>query len=478
MAYNLTDFAVLPTDPARIEILTLRNQVAGLSDSESENSLIISDYIQKMPNISALTVIDFTDMTVLSSILRGMPNLLIYKSRGTTVPDLSTCVQLESVSITHCPGVTHIGSIKCNTASIRQLSLQRTRIRGILNLVRYPALRELDIMYTGVTGFEYLPAGVDTLYLDSTPFSDIASIQTCRKSLRILRLNECPEITDTHLHYICNNFYWLIDLSLAACNITALPAEIANLAMLEYLGLDDNPLSTLPDEIATMTHLTAFDIEGCPALGNLSPVLSRFIARFDDDHYSETAGDDEKYHSIFRNTENTHDTHIQAQMQTILNCLNSETRDASLADMITAVNRDIPCITRAQKAFSTVLHVKTNQTLAEIAARVWYLARQLPDADSTTEIQRNITTDVTNSLRIHVCFTGIVNQIITSLSGYYDFATFTISETQHLSNINSLIIEKLGADYNADTHRAELRERMTTDGYPGDVIDQWISYIE
>lgn len=74
------------------------------------------------------------------------------------------------------------------------------------------------------------------------------------KLLRVLDLEDCKDLNNKHLRYICK-MYLLKFLSLRGTDVSLMPPEICDLEHLQTLDVDDTLLETLPNSVIKLTKL-------------------------------------------------------------------------------------------------------------------------------------------------------------------------------------------------------------------------------
>ena len=263
---------------------------------------------------------------------------------------------------------------------------------------------------------------------------------------------------------------------------STLPDEIGQLQQLAELLLNDNPIDRFPDSLMTIKTLDDICIEGCPGVMTMSPELYRFIESVIQDDLEGEFGVEggeqgEQFRSLFDNSENVHDTFIQAQVTRAMEAVIEHTLECEQEVLAEQLNTSIPSAKRLVDRFMLEVHWKTNHTIGQLMARVWQLATRL-DQDAQDTIREIIEAEIEEICSEEICFTGACGRMITAIGGFYDFANIQISETQYLNNLNVMITEQLGDEYTEDAHRDLLRQRMTELGYPDDEIEKWVAFIE
>ena len=95
--------------------------------------------------------------------------------------------------------------------------------------------------------------------------------------------------------------------------------------------------------------------------------------------------------------------------------------------------------------------------------------------DLQIEIQKRMNEEMQDSEC--KCFTGRISRLVNCLSGYSDKVRIQISETEEISNIISVIMNKRGLK-TIETLKDEVREALKERGYSDEKIAEWLEYIE
>jgi hypothetical protein len=430
-----------------------------------------------LTNVTRFTIDKIEHAEITQRILLALPKLRYIQARCAISLDLRDCANLQVVSIVRCRTFTSLATLQVTPANITELQLDSTGLSGTLDLTAFVNLKDLDITNTRVSSVVGIPTGLVNAYMSGTRIRTLDFLLSAKESLVEVFVDECRHIVDIRLLCECRN---LTSLSAQSCAIRIIPDEIGQLQMLTDLLLNNNPIGRFPDSLMTIETLEDICIEGCPGVMTLSPELSRFIESVIQDGLegeSDDEGVGDQFRSLFDNSENVHDTFIQAQVTRAMETVIQHTLDMDHEALATDLYTAIPTAKRLIDRFILEVHWKTNYTIGQLMARVWHLATLLdPEAQDT--IRGIIESEIEEICCEEICFTGACGRMISAIAGFYDFANIQISETQYLNNLNVMITGQLGDDYTADAHRDLLRQRMTELGYPGDEIDKWLAFIE
>jgi hypothetical protein len=75
------------------------------------------------------------------------------------------------------------------------------------------------------------------------------------------------------------------------------------------------------------------------------------------------------------------------------------------------------------------------------------------------------------------CFTGRISRLVNCLSGYSDKVCIHISESEEISNIISVIMNKRGLK-TIEIIKEEVNFALKERGYDNEKIEEWLEYVE
>ena len=261
----------------------------------------------------------------------------------------------------------------------------------------------------------------------------------------------------------------LTELHLSRNNITQLPVEICNLIQLTKLYLSDNKLSQLPVEIGQLIQLTIIYLSSNPIENLLNPIIQRVIQRIENRRRQPTGT------TIYTDTQNVHSSSIQTSIKdSIYNLMNSYIVDYPLTYL------DCSVLTEQTKEIITEyidcndIHSMLNITFKELFTAVVIEIESL-SMDLQTEIKKRLNEEMLDSEC--KCFTGRISRLVNCLSGYSNKVVIQISESEEISNIISIIMNKRGMK-TIEILKEEIRVALKERGYNDTKITEWLEHVE
>ncbi|KAM1413476.1 hypothetical protein ACFXTO_026068 [Malus domestica] len=306
-----------------LEILMLNNvNVRGSYEEFSKKLVCLSwrgFHLKSIPEnfcLENLVVLDMRNSSLqhVWNETRVIPRLKILNfshSHGLrTVPDFSGLYNLERLILKHCINLVEVHESIGNLEKLAVLNLE-----GCKNLMKLPVLRSIqDLILSGCSKLEMkklnlvsakswysvwswvsprkhtelssfslasLPRSLISLSLDCCNISEIPSALTMLSSLEYLDLDgnlitSLPESMNNLVKLQtlkvsgCRNLTILPELprsltclTLACCNISEIPSALTMLSSLEYLDLDGNPITSLPESMNNLVKLQTLKVSGC-----------------------------------------------------------------------------------------------------------------------------------------------------------------------------------------------------------------------
>ncbi|RXH68409.1 hypothetical protein DVH24_030742 [Malus domestica] len=223
-----------------LKILMLNNvNVRGSYEEFSKNLVCLSwrgFHLKSIPEnfyLENLVVLDMrnSSLQLVWNGIRFLPRLKILNlshSHGLrTTPHFSGLPNLERLILKHCINLVEVHE------SIRYLEkLLVLNLEGCKNLMKLPILKKLNLL------------SAKSWYSIWSLVSPIKNIEPSRFSLASLP-------------------HSLTSLRLDSCNLSEIPSALTMLPSLEYLDLNNNPITSLPESMNNLVKLRTLAVEGC-----------------------------------------------------------------------------------------------------------------------------------------------------------------------------------------------------------------------
>ncbi|XP_028952971.2 disease resistance protein RPV1-like isoform X1 [Malus domestica] len=252
-----------------LEILILNNvNIRGSYEEFSKNLVCLSwrgFHLKSIPEnfcLENLVVLDMRNSS-LQHVWNGtrvIPRLKILNfshSHGLrTIPDFSGLYNLERLILKHCLNLVEVHESIGHLEKLLVLNL-----KGCKNLMKLPILRSIqDLILSGCSKLEMKKLNL----VSSKSWYSVWSWVSPRKNTKLssFSLASLPRS--------------LTSLSLDCCNISEIPSALTMLSSLEYLNLDGNPITSLPESMNYLVKLRTLKGSECRNLTTL-PELPRSL---------------------------------------------------------------------------------------------------------------------------------------------------------------------------------------------------------
>ena len=197
-----------------------------------------------------------------------------------------------------------------------------------------------------------------------------------------------------------------------------------------------------------------------------NPIIQRVIQRIKNRPNGNT---------IYNDRQNVHSSSIQKSIRdSIYNLMNAYVLDYPLTyldwDDLTAKTKEI--ITEYIDCAD--IHSMLNITFKELFIAVVIEMDKL-SMDLQIEIQKRMNEEMQDSEC--KCFTGRISRLVNCLSGYSDKVKIQISETEEISNIISVIMNKRELK-TIEILKEEVSVALKERGYADEKIAEWLEYVE
>ncbi|XP_068303766.1 disease resistance protein RPV1-like isoform X2 [Pyrus communis] len=260
-----------------LEILMLNNVNVRGSYEEFPKSLICLSWrgfhLKSVPEnfyLENLVVLDMRNSSLqhVWNGIRFLPRLKILNlshSHGLrTTPDFSGLPNLERLILEHCINLVEVDESVGFLEKLLVLNLG-----GCKNLMKLPILRSVRDL--DLSGCSKLVLGANTTattdHLQSTACGmkklNLLSPKTWYSIWSIWSWVSLRKNIESSSFSLASLPHSLTSLSLDCCNLSEIPSALTMLPSLEYLDLNDNPITSLPESMNNLVKLRTLAVEGC-----------------------------------------------------------------------------------------------------------------------------------------------------------------------------------------------------------------------
>lgn len=317
----------------------------------------------------------------------------------------------------------------------------RNKLTSLADLVACSLLQKVSCDRNSLTTLEPVAELVNLLNLDCgyNQLCTLDGIQTCTQLTNL----------------ICQN------------NQIVSIGPIALLTNLIYLNCSSNQIVSL-EPLVYLRNLLTYYYHGNP-LGVQSARFERFLETRAHRNYSRAS-------TVYSNSQNVHDTHVQKSVCTSLVALLSDTKPlltgAELLASILASDLDTKAkVLVARYCADKSMHSDHHINYEELLSYVW---NRIILSEHTTELVKILSQQILDSEGM--CFTGRFNRTLSVLVGYYDDIVINISDASRISAIILLIKNRM-TEYDPVMHAEVATVELLEAGYTHDEIQSWIEAI-
>ncbi|XP_028952753.1 disease resistance protein RPV1-like isoform X2 [Malus domestica] len=257
-----------------LEILMLNNVNVRGSYEEFPKSLICLSWrgfhLKSVPEnfyLENLVVLDMRNSSLqhVWNGIRFFPRLKILNlshSHGLrTTPDFSGLPNLERLILKHCINLVEVDESIGYLEKLVVLNLE-----GCKNLMKLPKLRSIQDLI--LSGCSKLVLGANT----TATTGHLQSTACELKKLNLLSAKSWYSIwsrvsprknIEPSSFSLASLPHSLTSLSLDSCNLSEIPSALTMLSSLEYLDLNKNPITSLPESMNNLVKLHTLAVDGC-----------------------------------------------------------------------------------------------------------------------------------------------------------------------------------------------------------------------
>ena len=446
-----------------------------------EGGVLIEGFFEKFPNLKKLNLSDnqISDLSLLAGLVQlkelylsenqisdlspltgllQLKKLYLSENQISDLSPLTGLLQLKELNLYH----NQISDLRplAELLQLETLYLYENQISDLSPLIGLAQLKKLDLGENQISDLSPLTGllQLKTLYLSENQISDMGPLSG------LLQLKEL----DVHINRISDlgplaELSQLIFLDLSGNQISKL-GPLAELLQLKTLDVRNNRIS----ELSPLVYLR--NLEYLDYHGNILDIqtiqTARFLQRFEIGPSSKN--------SIYDDGQNVHNTHIQESIcKSLLSLLKDPQPEFSLQKIVD--NKLLPDKTKSllvEYCEEKSIHSVHLITFEELLGYVW---SRIENSSSSEDLFKILSEQIEDAEC--KCFTGRFNRVLSVLVGFYDDIVINISDNDRIGGIISIIGENI-IPYNSEEHRNRSRERLLEEGYPPEIIEEWLSYIE
>ncbi len=246
--------------------------------------------------------------------------------------------------------------------------------------------------------------------------------------------------------------------------LTVLPPVIGQLVRMKEFLVHANQLTRLPLEIGQLIRIEKISVYDNPLENLLNPIIQRVLTR------------QKQQATIYEDEQNIHNSSIQKSIkESIYKLLNNYHTGVISSEYLewTELNTEIKQ-RLSEYINSTDVHSLLNVTFGEVFYSVVAEIKTLPN-DYHSSIKQRINEEMYESEC--KCFSGRITRLVNSLSGFSDKVTVTLSESEEISNIITVLQRKF--IHESITELKEVIKKELLDrGYTDWLINEWLEHVE
>ena len=419
------------------------------------------------------------------TVLVNLPNLrklYCYRGKLTTLAGIEHCPLLEEIDcwdnqlvslkgIEHCP-------------KLRKLYCYINKIESLAGIEHCPLLEDLDCRSNQITSLkqlEYCPL-LRKLCCYRNLLTSLVALNTCKLLQSLLcfwnqitsldGIEECTQLQTLWCHYNrltsigeVKCFTQLQDFWCHGNQITSL-IGIEYCIQLRELSCYENRLVSL-EPLVYLRNLHELRYSDNP-LDIQTIQVQRFLARFDRPIINRCRTDK----SIYANTQNVHDIHIQKTVcESVQRLLQDPKPEFSIDTIINSSLSPHTIELLVGYCSDGYVHSAHLLTYFELLSYVW---ARIERSEHRTELFKILEEQVTDSEC--KCFTGRINRTLSVLVGFCPDIVITISDNSRIGAIIIAIKQRLNP-YDPIVHREVASRELLEAGYANDEIEPWLGAI-
>ena len=357
-----------------------------------------------------------------------------------------------------------------------------------------PTVTELECSCCGLHTLEGISAyvGLKVLYCGCNNLKSLAGIEGCinleRFRCSINDLTGLRELSGLRqLHYLrCTyNYIESLDgiqnctlLRELDCSGNALRSidPVATLTNIETIACDSNKIASL-EPVINLKKLNYFRYELNP-LKVQSEQYQKFIDAYNSMYAPRSCRQTStrRKTTVYDNTQNAHDIHIQQSICKSLSSLLADPDPRLTSDDLQAMIASVDLSDEVKRLLTKYCADKSRHSVHKISYEklLSYVWNRITGSEHTTELFKILSQQILDSE--NKCFTGRFNRLVSVLAGFFPDIVIEISDTSRISAIIITIRERI-SPYNPVTHAKIATTELQQAGYSLDVIKPWIDAI-
>jgi Leucine-rich repeat (LRR) protein len=247
--------------------------------------------------------------------------------------------------------------------------------------------------------------------------------------------------------------------------LTSLPKEIGQLIHLESFDCSSNELTGLPNEIGQLIHLHEFKCSNNPII-YIPPNINRILNRI------------RNHQNIYSDQQNVHNHDIQNCIRQSINNIIQLKPSIKNENLETFILENALLTAKTKSLLFEYIcneDLFNNVTFKELLLVVLTIIETKENKKDIYEILNEEMNDAECK-----CLTGRISRLINVLNGQDERVTINISDKEQIGNIIVLIKNTLDTanKYTVEKHKELSTKELQERGFPKEVIDEYVNYIE
>ncbi|MED6181797.1 hypothetical protein PIB30_022682 [Stylosanthes scabra] len=242
-----------------------------------------SKQLKEVPDLSKAVSLEELNLESCENLVSVHPSIfslpklvklnLSYYKRFKRLPDLSKALSLEELNLNSCENLVSVHPSVFSLPKLVKLDMRNCKM-----LERLPGVLDEEAS-ASPSASSSLSSNLQ--YLDLSECVNLKHLpDTFYKltSLQQLHLFGCKELDTSNLHILFDGLSSLTWLEMGGCHkLYEVPENITNLSLLEWLGLDETNVKSVPESIKHLPHLKHLNLRNCKKLESLPHLMDNCI---------------------------------------------------------------------------------------------------------------------------------------------------------------------------------------------------------